>query len=149
MITFEVRRRLFWGLVWSFLLFGVVGCQTTPPRTHSSGSSLTPASVRKSVPIIPAPRDSKPTRKPARAHDDRVVDHDAATEVDQPAHIPAGVPVEQGAGSKADRARKPIRSPEAGNPNQPRPDRKRTKPKESEYERHPSKWREKLKAKYA
>lgn len=149
MITFEVRRRLFWGLVWSILLFGVVGCQTTPPRTHSAGSSITPASAQRPVPIIPTPRDVKPAHNARRTRNDRVVDHDAATDAEQLPLSPSGDSDHPRSESKTDRTRTAPNFKGAPKPTQQRPAPKPTQPEESENERHPSKWREKLKAKYA
>ncbi len=57
--TFKLRRRVFWGIVLSFMLYAVVGCQVSPiaPRIQSPPSTIAPASDTKAG---PAPRMEKP-----------------------------------------------------------------------------------------
>lgn len=64
--AFQWRRCVFWGLVFSFVLFGMIGCQTAPPR---------PRGISSARPMLPAVRvDRKRAtrpRKPAEAREER------------------------------------------------------------------------------
>ncbi|MFQ5412334.1 MAG: hypothetical protein ACE5EC_08540 [Phycisphaerae bacterium] len=39
MHTIQLRRCVFWGLVFSFVLFGMIGCQTIPSRPRGISAS--------------------------------------------------------------------------------------------------------------
>ncbi len=68
MCTFKLRRRVFWGIVLSFMFYAVVGCQVSPirPRTQSSPSTIAPASDTKAG---PAPRLEKPVEASDKSDD--------------------------------------------------------------------------------
>ncbi|MBK8267903.1 MAG: hypothetical protein IPK83_06195 [Planctomycetes bacterium] len=125
MLTFELRRRIFWGLVWSFLAFAVVGCQSTipAPRTRSAINMVEPAAS------IQTPHSPKSTLAPNR--------------------VDAGVTDNSGDGADSrDNAFVPRERPSIKTPPTSKPPLKKKKFEDDE-ERHPSKWRQKLKAKYA
>jgi len=63
-----MRRRVFWGLVLSFMLYAIVGCQASPirPRTRSSPPAIAPASDTKAG---PAPRLEKPVEATDKSDD--------------------------------------------------------------------------------
>lgn len=123
MLTFELRRSLFWGLVICFMLFAVVGCQSTAvhpkartfskPTARSAGTSQRP---------FTQPKDNRLPRIDAGAGDPS----DA---------IDSREPTDESRLRPVTRTKR-LRS-------------KPAKPKSDDAERHPAKWRQKLKAKYA
>jgi hypothetical protein len=121
-LTFELRRRLFRGLIVSNLVFAGVGCNsvTPPPHTRASNQGVERASSAQTKRIA---RPAEPRQRMDVGVTENITDGDS---------------------------REGTIEPRLSRPVKPLPQTKqREKKKIDDDERHPSKWKQKLKAKYA
>ena len=130
MLTYDLRRRLFWGLVWSVLVLGVMGCQATS-RQNTTAS---PAFERVNA---VSPGRTHPTPTPSHTRPQITERTAAPTQGESVEESSAPIPEEE-----------PRAVPSQPLPRKPGKHQRPTDRQDKE-DRHPSKWQERLRAKYA
>ncbi len=129
-LTFDLRRRLFWGLVWCLLVLGIMGCQATTRQ-----STIASPAIERVNAVSPSRSHTAPTPTHTRP---RITERTAAPAPDETA--------EESPARNLDDEHPQV----PANPSRLKPGQNRRPTDSQDNEKqHPSKWNERLRAKYA